>query len=392
MKLLTGSLAYLTAATTLLAVYAPIPSQEQGEALSGSIASGVYYDSNIFGSQDGRISSVVGQIAPHVDYNHSLSDQTFFSANYDLQVLIFENRPGSDDVLANNFLNARIDHTFSPTLFASISDNFSYTMNPESAVIAGQPLQTDQSYFYNQVEAEALWNITEKWSLEGVFRNQFWFYDDNQLADELDRVQWATGAEVGYLFLPELTIVGEYRFEYDDYTDNSPPKSSFSNYFLAGADYNMTERFLVQARVGAEYRIRESNPDRTSPYGELTLLYLLTERSYVSGGLVYGIFETSDTSSFLDQENLDLNLNFEYFVFPKIALSGSLTYQYAQMNGRGFTPDANEYTYRAGVGVSYLITDNWAAWIDYDYDLVDSQVPGRNQVRNRVGGYVRYTF
>lgn len=392
MKLPISSLTFLAATPALLAVYAPIPTQEQGEALSGSIAGGVYYDSNIFGSQNGRVSSVVGEIAPHVDYNHSFTDQTFFSADYDLQILIFENRPGSDDVITNNYLNARIDHTFAPNIFASISDNFSYTQNPESAVVAGGVLQTDQSYFYNQVELQARWNITEIWSLEGKFRNQFWFYDDNALADQLDRIQYATGVELGYQFLPELNLIGEYRFEYNDYTNDSPPKSNYSNYILAGFDYDLTERLIILLRGGAEIRIREGNPDRSSPYGEVTAVYSLTERSYVTGGFSYGIFETTDTTSFLDQENLDLTLDFEYFVLPKVALSGSLAYQYAQLNGRGAVADANEYTYRAGVGVTYLITDNWAVWVDYDYDFVDSQVPGRNQVRNRVGGYVRYTF
>lgn len=392
MKLLLGSLSFITATSTLLAVYAPIPSQEQGDAFSGSISSGVYYDSNIFGAQNGRVSSVVGEIAPHVDYNQSLTDQTFFSADYDLQVLIFENRPGSDDVITNNFLTARIDHTFSPTVFASISDRFSYQQNPESAVVAGGVLQTDQSFFHNMVDVDVLWNITEIWSLQGKFRNQFWFYDDNTLADQLDRVQYATGAELGYVFLPELTIIGEYRFEYNDYSNDSPPKSNYSNFVLAGFDYDFTERFLIQVRGGAEFRIRENNPNRTSPYGEVTAVYALTERSYVSGAFTYGIFETTDTTSYLDQENLDLQLNFEYFVLPRVALSGSLFYQYAQLNGRGAIADANEYTYRTGVGVTYLVTDDWSVWVDYDYDFVDSQVPGRNQVRNRVGGYVRYTF
>ncbi|WP_309383466.1 hypothetical protein [Cerasicoccus frondis] len=390
--LLLGSLTLIAATPALFAVYAPIPSQEKGEAFSGSLATGVYYDSNIFGSQNGRVSSVVGEVKPHLDYNQSITDQTFFSANYDLQVLWFENRPGGDDVLANNYLSGQLDHTFAPNIFASVSDFFSYTQNPESAIIAGAPLQTDQSFLFNRVDLQALWNITEIWSLEGKFRNQFWFYDDNNLADQLDRIQYAAGLELGYVFLPELTLVGEYDFEYNDYTNDSPPKSNYSHFVLGGVDYQLAERLVLEARLGAEFRIRESNPNRTSPYGELTAVYQLTERSYVAGAVTYGIFETTDTNSFLDQENLDLQLNFEYFVLPRVALSGSVLYQYAQLNGRTGIADANEYTYRTGVGVTYMITDNWSTWINYDYDNVDSQVVGRSQVRNRVGGYVRYTF
>lgn len=391
--LLIGTLALTGLVSQALAVYAPIPEQEQGNAFSGSLTGGVYYDSNIFGSQDGRVSSVVGEIRPHADYNQSLTDQTFFSVDYDLQVLIFANRPGSDDVITNNRLNARVDHTFAPNLFASISDSFAYIQNPESAVIAGAPLQTDQSYFFNRVELAADWDVTEIWSLGAKYRNQFWFYDDNALANQLDRVMHTAGIDAGYVFLPELTLVGEYRFEFNDYCDNSPPKDSLSNFILAGLDYNLAERLMLMLRGGAELRVRFDNPNRNSPYGEVTAVYELTERSYISGALTYGIFETTDTSQFLDQENLDAQLNIEYFITPLIAVSGSAFYQYAQLNGRPWVAaDANEYTYRAGVGITFLPTDNWAIWIDYDYDFVDSQVNGRNQVRNRVGGYARYTF
>ncbi|MEO0795692.1 MAG: hypothetical protein AAFX93_11035 [Verrucomicrobiota bacterium] len=390
--LLLGSLFLTSFAPVTFAVYAPIPTQERGDAFNASVTGGVYYDSNIFGAQDGRVSSVVGQVQPHFDYNQSLTDQTFFSADYDLEILIFENRPGDKSWLSNNRLGARVDHTFAPNIFASISNRFAYIQNPESAVVAGAALQSDQSYLTNNVELAVEWDVTEIWSLGAKYRNQFWFYDDNILADQLDRFQHIAGIEAGYVFLPELTLVGEYRFEYNDYTDNSPPKSNYSNFVLAGFDYNFAERLFILARVGAEFRIRENNPNRNSPYGELTAVYSLTERSYISGALTYGIFETTDTLSFLDQENLDLQLNIEYFVLPKVAVSGSGFFQYAQLNGRTFVADADEYTYRAGVGISYLPTDNLTIWINYDYDFVDSQVNGRNQVRNRVGGYARYSF
>ncbi|NBR59374.1 MAG: hypothetical protein EBT89_09495, partial [Opitutaceae bacterium] len=95
------------------AVYAPIPEQEQGKALTYRLGSAIYQDSNIFGGATGEISSLVYNLNGALSYNGSLSDQTFASAAYELNNDHVVDRPGKQN-LTSHILNARLAHAFSP--------------------------------------------------------------------------------------------------------------------------------------------------------------------------------------------------------------------------------------------------------------------------------------
>lgn len=386
-------LAALSTLPALHAVYAPIPLQEQGKALTFSLEVGEYYDSNIFGANTGRIESFVTQVTPRVDANYSLSDQSFLSAYYELQYMYFDSRPG-DKNLFNNRLGLDFDHTFSEALFLSVSDDFGVIDNPQSAIVTGTPIQTDQSYISNFLQGELTWQATPVIAIINKYRNSYWDYDDSTLATQLDRMEHLYGLELDYDYLPDWTLVGEYRLKYNDYRNNALPKDSLSNFLLAGFDYQSSEQLSLLARAGVDFRDRDATSNETAPYGELTAVYQYAPRSFVSGAFTYGIFETTDTTQFLDSEDAIFIINTESYVTDFIVLSGAVTFQYStlqQRPGNGIG-DAIEKTWRLGAGVSYLPTPNWAVILTYDYDFVNSQVVTRNQVRNRVGISGRYTF
>ncbi len=396
MKALSLPLACLAAISILpvaRAVYAPIPLQEQGKALTFSIEAGEHYDSNIFGANTAPTSSFITEVKPRIDGNYSLADQTFLSGYYELQYQYFENRPGDKNIF-NNRLGLELDHTFTEALFLSLADDLAFIENPQSAIITGAPLQTDQSYISNFLDFAVTWQATQTIAIVNKYFNGYWDYDDSLLATQLDRMEHLYGLEVDYDYLPEWTIVGEYRFQYNDYRNNVVPKDNHSNFLLAGFDYQTTEQLSILARVGVDFRDRDAASNETSPYGELTAVYQYAERSFVSAAFTYGIFETTDTNQFLDSEDAIFVLNTESYVTDFIVLSGALTYQYSTLQGRpgNGIGDAIEKTTRFGAGVSYLPTPNWAVILTYDYDFVNSEVYTRNQVRNRVGVSGRYTF
>ena len=65
-------------------VYAPIPSQETGSVLTVSVEGGVHFDSNILGTPDNEIDSMVFTVSPQIKYNVSLAEQSFLTAHYKL--------------------------------------------------------------------------------------------------------------------------------------------------------------------------------------------------------------------------------------------------------------------------------------------------------------------
>ena len=84
----------LTAAAPALAVYAPVPEQEQGKALVFSAKAGVSHDSNIFGGAAGEVGSAIFRFSPKGAYQAPVTDKTFVSLSYELALDLYDSRPG----------------------------------------------------------------------------------------------------------------------------------------------------------------------------------------------------------------------------------------------------------------------------------------------------------
>ena len=140
--LLRFALPWAVLPTLALAVYAPIPEQEQGKALTFKLGASVYHDSNIFGGATGEISSMVYNFMGAIAYNGSIDDQTFASASYELSNDHIIDRPGSKD-LTSHTLNARLAHSFSADSNLDLSAGYNIAKNPQS-LLAGIALNTDR--------------------------------------------------------------------------------------------------------------------------------------------------------------------------------------------------------------------------------------------------------
>ena len=187
LKPLLPALLGLWAVSPLGAVYAPIPEQEQGKEFSASIRVGASHDSNIFGAASGAISSTIYSFEPTLKFNSSLTDQTFFSASYRLTFDRMVDRPGDQD-LDSHDLNVRLAHAFSQSTNIDISDNYTVAKNPES-LLAGIPLNTDQSYERNQLDGRLATNVNERTSATFKARNVVYRYDNATLGTSLDRTE-----------------------------------------------------------------------------------------------------------------------------------------------------------------------------------------------------------
>ena len=67
------------------AAYAPAPAIDTGKDFTLSLSAGLTHDSNVFGSAENRIQTIVYRLAPKADYAASVTDQTFVAASYQLK-------------------------------------------------------------------------------------------------------------------------------------------------------------------------------------------------------------------------------------------------------------------------------------------------------------------
>ena len=391
MKVLHATLAWVCSISPLGAVYAPIPEFAKGRALTASITASVFHDDNIFGAGQNEIDSVVYRVAPSIALNASLTDQTFLSASYGLTADYIADRPGEHD-LYSHLVQARVAHSFSAQTSLEVIEAYTISRNPE-ALLAGVPLNTDQSLKSNQLDARFTSNLSERlgYSLHG--RSTTFAYDSAVLAASLDRHEVQFGGSAFYLIQRTLKAVGEYRYLDVGYDTAGQLKDKDSQYFLAGLDYAPGPRTVLSARVGLEDRQRKAAPDDQAPYAELSARYAYGALSYVSAGYVSAYEETSNLSLYTDTHVNRFYVSVQHALRPTLIASGTVTYEPSELQGRpGISPDRDETITRAGVALTYIPGRRWSVSATLDRDNIDSDDPVREYERTRIGISGRYVF
>lgn len=389
-KLTLLALPFAALATAAFAVYAPIPEQEQGKALSFRLGASISHDSNIFGAATNEISSMVYSVSPAIIFNSSVNDQTFVSASYELSLDHFVDRPGKKDLTSHSF-DARVAHSFSQGTNIDLNDNYVISKNPQS-LLAGVPLNTDQSFKRNEFDGRFTTDAGQKTGVTFKYRNVVFNYDTASLATNLDRMEQLGGVELSYAMLPETKLVGEYRYQNINYDQNGSNKDKQSHFLLGGVDYTAKENLTLTGRAGFESRSRDAERDTTVPYLELSSRYAYADGSFLAAGYTYTLEEPSDVVRFTDTKVNRFFVNVQHRLTGAFTASGSLTYEPSQLQGRRGFANIDETTTRFGLGLSWVPGKNWTVTGTYDVDNVNSDDPNRGQQRNRVGISARVLF
>ncbi len=372
------------------AVYAPIPEREQGRQFTASIRAGVSRDNNIFGSSAGAISSTVFSVSPTLKYNSSLTDQTFLSASYQLTLDNVQDRPG-DKTLDSHDLRVRLAHAFSAASNLDLSNSYLIAKNPES-LLAGVPVNTDQSHKRNQFDARWVASVGQKTGLTPKFRSTHYDYDSATLGTALDRTENLFGFEVSHSVLPEVKLLGEVRRQNVDYRRGGANKDKRSDFLIGGVEYALARKLTASARLGYEWRDRAGATDTDAPYVELSGKYAYAQNSFLTGGYVHTLEEASDVALFTDTKVNRFFVNVQHAISPLIVASGSLTYEPSTLQGRGMIPDVDERTTRFGLALTYLPTTHWTISATLDNDRVRSDLAPRRMSRQRYGVNAAFAF
>lgn len=389
-KLLRLALGCTLAPAAVFAVYAPIPDQDQGKAWAYVIGASAYHDSNIFGSATGEIDSMVYNLSASISYNGSLSDQTFVSAGYELSFDHVADRPGKQN-LASHTLTGRIAHAFSSTTNIDINELYQISKNPQS-LLAGIPLNTDQSFKRNQFDLRFATAANRKTGIVLKYRNMDFAFDAASLAAQLDRMEQLLGVEADFAFLPETKLVGEYRFQDISYDTAGALKDKQSNFLLVGFEHKPGEQLLVTGRAGFEDRQRDGAPDSTAPFIEFTARYTYGEDSFFAAGYSHLLEEASDVARFTDTKLNRIFANVQHRLSGLVTASTSLTYEPSQLQGRTGVSDVDEDAVRLGLALVWLPTKNWTITTTFDLDRISSDDSNRDQDRTRFGVSARLSL
>lgn len=383
----------LLAAARLGAVYAPVPPEEQGKALTVYLSAGAFYDSNIFGGSVNEIDSLVYQVNPSVAFNASLDARTFASAAYRLAYDYMPDRPGKKSLDSHEFM-ARFAHTFTPQMELDLSNTYQISKNPESLLPGlATVVNTDQSFRRNQLDARFATSLTKRTGLTFKGRHTRYAFNDQNLADSLDRSELLAGVTASHTLLPQLQALAEYRHLAISYDVDGDTKDKRSHFFLLGLDRAVNARFSVSGRAGIEQRRRAGERSATLPYGELGLKLDYGKGSYVSLGYGYSVEETSNTDLYTDMSVNRFFLNWQQVLTPKFVLTGSVTWEPSRLHGRlGVRADQDETNGQFGAALVYRPTRRISVSLTADYDRVTSDDRFRALKRTRAGLSAKYVF
>lgn len=319
-----------------------------------------------------------------------MTDQTFVSASYRLTLDNFQDRPG-DQTLDSHNLDARLAHSFSPTTTIDLTNTYAIAKNPES-LLAGVPLNTDQSYKRNQFDGRFTTASGQKTNVAGKFRSTYYDYDNAVLGASIDRTELLYGVSVLHDILPEVKATAEFRHQDVSYRIGGATKDKQSNFLIGGFDYAVARKFTATGRLGYEWRQRSGAPDDNAPYVELSGKYDYAQRSYLTGGFVHTLEESSNVAQFTDTKVSRFFVNVQHALSALIVASGSITYEPSTLQGRDAQVNVDERTTRFGLALTYLPTKNWSVAGTFDNDRVSSDLASRSMSRRRYGLNAAYSF
>ncbi len=376
----------------LVAVYAPIPEQEQGKILTVYLATGVYHDSNIFGGSVNEVSSFVYELNPSLVFNASVDAKTLVAASYRLSLDYMPDRPGKKELDSHEF-TARIAHTFTPLMSLDLSDTYQVSKNPESLLPGvATVVNTDQSYRRNQFDARYVAGLTKRTGL--VFKGRATRYDYTNaiLGLSLDHNEYLFGLAAEHAVLPDLKTVLEYRHLMINYDTAGDVKDKHSDFLLIGADHAVNERLGLTGRLGAERRSRAGGANATLPYAELGFKLDYAKGSYVAFGYSYSVEETSNIELYSDMSVNRYFVNVQQVVLSQLTATGSVTWEPSQLNGRAGERDLNETNTQVGLALIYRPGNVWSVSAVFDYDHITSDDGARKLKRARSGLSAKYVF
>jgi hypothetical protein len=356
------------------------------------------YDDNIFTSNINKQGSFTTAIVPSILVNYPMR-QTLLSMRYTFNATYFESRPGQSYDLNHEFVG-RINHSFSSRFNLDVRDRFRYGYEPQ-LFDSALTLFRSGEYINNTgtIQFNAQWE--RKFGTVTSYTNDIIAYQDSVIAFNQNRMAHSLNHDFRFLILPTVTFVAGGMYENVAY-EQSP--RSYQNFVgNIGVDWSVTPQLTIGGRIGGAITdLDGANGTYTSPYGTITMNWVLGARSSLDATYTHSVSQT-DVAFAYAQESDTLTMAFKYQVTPRIytRVLGLISYgQYDNelllgLPGFGGVTVANsfkEWVAQADLAAGYKLDENISFEAGYNYTIVDSEFSARDYDRNRVYISVRGTY
>ena len=426
MKKLFISLGLAAAGTaSLQAAYAPNADAMQSTkmwSVSGTLRG--FYDDNYTTSPNGHKQGSAGfEVSPSAGFDMPLQ-QTEIGLRYTYGMYYYQERQdqGNDPIDQTHQVDLWLDHAFTERWRAKVADTFVVGQEPTLLNPGGganaNPLREDGNNIANNGTVTLTTDWTRLFSTVLTYNNGFYDYENSGTTEAnlaegasdsatLNRIDQTVSLDLQWQVAPETIALVGGQFEWVNYTGDQPiaqdpndpthfffsdSRNNRSYFGYVGLQRSWLPNLNTSAKIGLQYtdNYNVSDQNETAPYTASTLTYTYSPGSY----LLFGISHQQNATDVVapntnngkvtqSQESTVVSASINQQITPKLmgVLIGN--FQYSTYNEGQFANDADK-DYGVGVNFNYAFTQHFSGEVGYNFDDLQSDVPGRAYSRNRV--------
>jgi hypothetical protein len=316
-------------------------------------------------------------------------ERTYLGLRYRPSLIWYSDRDNDDTDFLHD-LDFNFSHTFTPTLSLSISDTLRASQLPELQD-ENFIVREDDDNYYNAALATLTYKLRPETRIDLSGRHVLLRYSgDTQAQRNNDYYSLVGGLTVRQQLASLTTLMGDLRYQtvvYDE-ADADANRDAESVFAGLGLEQTFSPQLIGNLRAGVESRSYDDDrfDDNTQPYGEVSMTFLPSPSTRITGSAAYSIYE-SDVARYLSQNRTYFSLSVAHDFTAKLSfyLSGAYAVNaYEADYALDALPDADETSYLISMRLAYRV--NRINWLEAGYQFValDSDVMGRESYeRNR---------
>ena len=308
--------------------------------------------------------------------------RTYLGLRYRPTFAWFSDRENDDSDLWHD-LDLNLIQKFTPALSLSLNDTLRFSQLPELQDDNFVVRQDDDNY-YNSAQATLSYNVRPETRIDLSGRHILLRYtEDDHENDNYYSV--VGGLTLRQQLASRTTLLGDLRYQTLVYDEADAANNRDANSFFAGlgAEQTFNPKLIGSLRAGVEQRQYDADEygDDSQPYGELSLTFLPSPATRLTGSASYSLYE-SDVSTFLSQNRTYLSLSLAHDFTAKLSFYASGAYSinsYESDNSlEEGAVDADENSILVSARLSYRINRiNWletgVQYVKLDSDLVNRE-------------------
>lgn len=374
----------------LLALAAPAMAASASSPLHMNNRLRLGYDDNVYQEDSDHDPDSSMRIVEEIELLANLNmERTYLGLRYRPSLLWYQDRePDDTDILHDLDLN--FIHTFSPVLSLSINDTLRAGQLPELQD-DGYVVRQEDDNTYNSAIATLSYNLRPETRIDVSGRHIMLTYSEDE-NDNNNYYSVVGGLTLRQQLASRTTVMADGRYQalvYND-ADDLHNRDADTLYAGLGLEQTFSPQLIGSLRAGLQNRTYDDDyyDDNAQPYGELSMTFLPTPATRITGAASYSIYE-SDIAEYLSANRTYLSLSFAHDFTTKLSvyLSSGFAFNayeadYALDDG---LEDADETSYLVSARATYRV--NRINWIEagYQYVMFDSDVSGRESYeRNRI--------